>query len=259
MSTSAQSKPLSALILTAASNYNLRGQIVGSAGGQSCPSTGDLLSCRGPHPPEDAPMKLYNENHPAPNPRKVRIYLAEKGIDVPLQHVEIRKRQHKAPEFLAKNSLGQVPVLELDDGTHLSESLAICRYFEALHPAPPLFGTDPLDQALVEMWIMRVEFRIWRPVTIVWRQADPRTAHLGRQFTDFGEYNRGVVADEMRWLDREIGDGRAFIAGARYSMADIVALCGLDFAKFVNMPIPEECTALIAWRERVSARPSARA
>jgi glutathione S-transferase len=204
-------------------------------------------------------MKLYNENNPAPNPRKVRIYLAEKGIEVPVSRVEMAKRQHKSPEFLEKNSLGQVPVLELDDGTCLCESIAICRYFEALHPEPPLFGLDALDRALVEMWMRRVEFRLWRPMSMVWRHADPRTAFLGRQFKEFGEASRETLLDEMRWLDREIDDGRAFIAGARYSIADIVTLCGLDFARFIQVPIPAECGALAGWYERVSARPSAAA
>ena len=204
-------------------------------------------------------MKLFTENNPAPNPRKVRIFLAEKGIEVPQIRIEMAKRQHKAPEFLAKNSLGQLPVLELDDGTILCESLAICRYFEELQPEPPLFGTDPLSKARIEMWVRRVEFRLWRPMSLVWRHADPRTAFLGRQFTEFGEANRQILFDEMRWLDREIADGRAFIAGAHYSIADIVTLCGLDFAAFVNMPIPVECAALAAWHERVGARPSSKA
>jgi glutathione S-transferase len=204
-------------------------------------------------------MKLYNENNPAPNPRKVRIYLAEKGIEVPLARVAMAKREHKSPEFMAKNSLGQVPVLELDDGTCLAESLAICRYFEELQPEPPLFGTDALDKALVEMWVRRVEFRLWRPMSMVWRHADPRTAFLGNQYKEFGESNRAILFDEMRWLDREIDDGRDFIAGQRYSIADIVTLCGLDFAGFVGMPIPAECAALTAWHARISERPSSAA
>lgn len=204
-------------------------------------------------------MRLFHELNPAPNPRKVKIYLAEKGIEVPLERVAMAQRQHKAPDFLAKNSLGQVPVLELDDGTYLAESLAICRYFEALHPAPPLFGTGAKEQALIEMWIRRVEFRLWRPMSLVWRHADPRTAFLGRQFTEFGEVNRGVLRDEMRWLDRELGDGREWIAGGGYSMADIVTLCGVDFAAFIHEAIPAECGALLAWYERASGRPSAKA
>ncbi len=204
-------------------------------------------------------MKLYNENNPAPNPRKVRIYLKEKGLEVPLERIEMAKRQHKSPEFMAKNSLGQVPVLELDDGTHLCESVAICRYFEALHPEPPLFGTGALEQAMVEMWVRRVEFRLWRPMSMVWRHADPRTAFLGKQFTEFGETSRVTYLEELHWLDREIDDGRPFIAGPHYSMADIATLCGIDFGLFIHMPIPEECRALNAWHDRVSSRPSARA
>ena len=128
---------------------------------------------------EQATLKLYGENNPAPNPRKVRIFLAEKGIEVEQVRVAMMKREHKAPEFLKKNSLGQLPVLELDDGSHLSESLAICRYLEALTPKPALFGETALEQALIEMWIRRAEFRLWSPMGQVWINADPRTAIEG--------------------------------------------------------------------------------
>ena len=205
-------------------------------------------------------MKLYGENNPAPNPRKVRIFLAEKGIAVEQVRVPLMKRAHKAPEFLKKNSLGQLPVLELDDGTCISESIAICRYFEELAPSPPLFGTGPLGRANVEMWTRRAEFRLWAPMGQVWIHADPRTAAVvPHQYTEFGEMNRTVVANAMKWLDRELSDGRAFLAGADYSIADIVLLCGIDFAKFVRMDIPEDCTHLRAWHTRVSSRPSAAA
>src|SRR5580698_7312019 len=113
-------------------------------------------------------MKLYDENMPAPNPRKVRIFLAEKGVAVPLERVRMMKREHKAPEFLQKNSLGQLPVLELDDGTCISESLAICRYFEELHPEPNLFGANAIERAQIEMWVRRAEFRLWNPMGQVW-------------------------------------------------------------------------------------------
>lgn len=205
-------------------------------------------------------MKLYGENNPAPNPRKVRVFLAEKGIEVEHVRVAIRKREHKAPEFLKKNSLGQLPVLELDDGTCITESLAICRYLEALQPKPALFGQGALEQALIEMWIRRAEFRLWNPTSQVWINADPRTAAVNpNQFKDYGEHNKKVVAGNMTWLNGELGDGREFLAGSRYSMADIVLLCGLDFAHFIGLDIPAECTALRSWHERVSARPSAAA
>src|SRR3954469_5735316 len=124
-------------------------------------------------------MKLYTENYPAPNPRKVHIYLAEKGIEtVERVHTRMMERMPKPPDFVAKNSLGQVPVLETDDGRFISESIAICRYLEALHPATPLFGTEPYAQAMIEMWIRRVEFRLWAPMSQVWRNADARTEHV---------------------------------------------------------------------------------
>jgi glutathione S-transferase len=205
-------------------------------------------------------VKLYGENNPAPNPRKVRIFLAEKGIAVEHVRVAIMKREHKAPEFLTKNSLGQLPVLELDDGTYITESIAICRYFEALQPTPVLFGTGPLGQALVEMWIRRAEFRLWNPMSQVWINADPRTAAVNpNQFKDYGEHNKKIVASAMKWLDRELGDGREYLAGPQFSMADIVLLCGLDFARFVGMEMPEDCARLRNWHGRVSARPSAAA
>ena len=205
-------------------------------------------------------MKLYTENYPAPNPRKVHIYLAEKGIDVPRVHVKMQERGHKAPDFMKKNSLGQVPVLETDDGEFISESVAICRYFEALHPAPPMFGRDAFDQAMVEMWIKRSEFRLWNPMGQVWINADPRTAVVNpNQFKDYGEFSKKTLANAMRWIDRELSDGRQFLAGAHYTMADIVLLCGIDFAKFIHQEMPEDAPHLRAWHERVSARPSARA
>jgi glutathione S-transferase len=205
-------------------------------------------------------MKLYDDNNPAPNPRKVRIYLAEKGIEVPRERVRIMKREHKSPEHLKRNTLGQLPVLELDDGSHISESVAICRYFEELHPSPPLFGRNAKERALVEMWTRRAEFRLWNPMSQVWIHADPRTAAVvPHQYKEFGEWNRKVVANAMAWLDREMADGREFLAGDFFSMADIVLLCGIDFAKFVNMDMPEEDAHLRRWHARVSARPSAAA
>jgi len=205
-------------------------------------------------------MKLYTENYPAPNPRKVHIYLAEKGLTVDRVHTKMAERQHKAPEFMKKNSLGQVPVLETDDGKFISESLAICRYFEAFHPAPPMFGRDPFDAAMVEMWIRRAEFRLWNPMGQVWINADARTAIVNpNQFKDYGEHSKKVLANAMKWIDRELGDGREFLAGANYTMADIVLLCGIDFAKFIHQDMPEDAPHLRGWHARVSARPSARA
>lgn len=187
------------------------------------------------------------------------MYLAEKGLTPPYTDVDLAKREHKAPDFLAMNSLGQVPTLVLDDGTVISESVAICRYFEALHPEPPLFGRSPLEQASVEMWIRRLELQLMTPVSLFWVNAHPLTAGLHSQkYKDYGEAQKRRALDRMLWLDRELGD-REFIAGNAFSMADIVAETVVDFAKFVGIRVPEQAAALSAWRARIKQRPSARA
>ncbi|MBU4434377.1 MAG: glutathione S-transferase [Alphaproteobacteria bacterium] len=204
-------------------------------------------------------MKLYGEANPAPNPRRVRIFLAEKGVDLPEIRIGMRQGGHKSPEHKARNSLGQVPTLELDDGTMISESVSICRYLESLYPDPPLFGATPLERAQIDMWQRRVEFQLLIPVGMFWRHAHPLTAALLTQHKDFGESNRETVAKAMKWLDRELADGRSFIAGETYSIADIVAQTTLDFADFTGLETPADTPHLTAWRERVGARPSAAA
>lgn len=203
-------------------------------------------------------MKLYGEDNPAPNPRRVRIFLAEKGLTIPQVRVPLRERAHKASQFLEKNSLGQVPVLELDDGSFLSESVSICRYLEALHPAPPLFGATPKQQATIDMWIRRIELQLMAPIAHVWRHTHPLTAALLTQYRDFGDSNRDHAERAYRWLDAEMAD-RAFVAGDAYSMADIVAVTTVEFGQFIGVPIPEDCLAVTAWHERVRERPSASA
>ena len=204
-------------------------------------------------------MKLYGEAMPAPNPRRVRIFLAEKGIEVPEIHIGLRQGGHRTPEHLARNSLGQVPVLELDDGTTISETVAICRYFEVLHPDPPLFGVSALEQARVEMWTRRIEFRLTVPTGLFWRHAHPLTARLLKQNIEFGESNREVVEKAQLWLDRELADGRPYLTGDRYTMADISGQTTLDFADFVGLTTPAEAKNVQAWRERMAGRPSANA
>jgi glutathione S-transferase len=203
-------------------------------------------------------MKLFGERNPAPNPRRVRIFLAEKAIELPYEQVSIPKRAHKSPEFRTKNSLGQLPVLELDDGTTLSESVSICRYLEELHPTPSLFGETALERARIDMWIRRVEFVLMQPIAAVWVHTHPLTAGLGHQFKDFGESRRELTHKAMDWFDRELA-AHDYVAGPRYSMADIVALTSIDFAAFVGLAVPAACERLSAWHARVSARPSAKA
>jgi len=204
-------------------------------------------------------MILYGAPNPAPNPRRVRIFLAEKGIDLPETLVNMRKREHKAPEFKAKNSLGQLPTLELDDGTTISETVAICRYFEEIYPDPPLFGVGPVQKALVDMWVRRIEFQLMQPVGNFWRHAHPRTAGLLHQYKDFGESNRGLYSSGQRWLDGELADGREFIAGEDLTIADICALSTVDFAHWIGLDIDEGRPHLSAWHARMKARPSAAA
>ena len=203
-------------------------------------------------------MKLYNENNPAPNPRRVRIFLAEKGISIPLVHVPMRQGAHKTPEFKLKNSLGQVPVLELDDGSTLSESVAICRYLEELHPAPALFGGDAWQRARVEMWIRRIEFALMTRIGAVWVNTHKLTASLGTQYKDYGEASRARAIKSLYWLNEELA-GREFIASDSYSMADIVALTTIDFGTFIGIEMPEELPNLRRWHAGVSARPSSAA
>ena len=203
-------------------------------------------------------MKLYGGPMPAPNPRRVRIFLAEKGVELAETPVNIMKREHKSPEHLARNSLGQIPTLELDDGTTISETVAICRYFEDIHPLPPLFGATAVEKALVDMWVRRVEFVLMTPVGQFWRHAHPFTAALLTQYKDFGESNREAYARAQKWLDREL-EGRPFIAGETFGMADICALSTVDFAAWIGLPLDPEKTRLAAWHERVTARPSASA
>ena len=201
-------------------------------------------------------MKLYGAPMPAPNPRRVRTFLAEKGIDLPETPVDMRKREHKSADFRAKNSMGQLPALELDDGTCISETVAICRYFEETHPEPPLFGRTAVEKALVDQWIRRVEFAVMMPVGNFWRHAHPYTAALLTQFKDFGESNKETYQGAQKYLDREL-DGREFLVGDSYTMADICLLSTVDFAEWIGLPVEDEFANLKAWRERVKARPSA--
>lgn len=199
-------------------------------------------------------MMLYSAPYPAPNPRRVKIYLAEKGIEVPVTELALFKGEHKAPEFVAKNGRGQVPVLELDDGTIISESFAICRYFEALHPDPPLFGTGAVEVALIDMWLRRVEMVLMPPVGAVWVHTHPLTAKLAIQRrSEWGEDNRPRVFGAMRWFDGELAD-REFVAGDTYSIADIALLTTIDFAGFIGLEMPDEAANLRDWHQRVSAR-----
>ena len=194
-----------------------------------------------------------------PNPRRVRIFLAEKGISVPMETVDILKRRNRQPDFLEKNPTGGIPILELDDGTCISESVAICRYFEELHPEPPLFGTGAKERAIIEMWLRRVELNLMVPIGMVWVHGHPLTAKLIQQIPEAAAQNRVRTAMGYRLLNDQLAENE-FIAGDTYSVVDAVALATYDFgAGLVGVPPEDGLTHLARWHAAVSARPSATA
>ena len=203
-------------------------------------------------------MLFYNAPNPAPNPRRVRILLAEKGVSVPMTDISIPTGELRSEAFLAVNPLGQVPALSLDDGEVLTETVSICRYFDALHPEPPMFGTDPIDSARICMWTRRVELRLGTPLSMIWQHTHPFTARFMQQHKEFGETNRPKLHEAMRFVDGHL-DGREFLASDRFTMADIALLTIVDFAGFIGVPLPDDMPHLKAWHDRVSARPSAQA
>ena len=203
-------------------------------------------------------MKII-ETRGAPNPRRLRIFLAEKGLQVSFEEVDLMQEALKTPEFTARNPMQGVPVLVLDDGTWLAESVAICRYFEEIHPDPPLFGTGPQGKAEVEMWNRRMELGLFFHVAQVFRHLHPKMAHLEvPQVTSWGEANRPKVFAALEFLDCRLAQHR-FVAGARYSIADITALVAVDFMKPAKLERPASLANLARWQEEVSARPSAKA
>ncbi|HZS63493.1 MAG TPA: glutathione S-transferase [Xanthobacteraceae bacterium] len=203
-------------------------------------------------------MKLYDGGR-APNPRRVRVFLAEKGLSVPTEQVDLAAMQHKSSAFTEVNPLQRIPALVLDDGTVLTESVAICRYFEELQPEPALFGRGALGKAQVEMWNRRVELHLFYLVSQVFRHTHPAMKQMEvPQVPEWAEANKPRIADFLAFLDRELKD-RPYIAGDQYSVADITAMIAVDFMKPTKLPVPEELTQLRRWHADVSARPSAKA
>ena len=203
-------------------------------------------------------MKLFDGGK-APNPRRVRVFLAEKGIDVPLVPVDMGALGHREPEIASRNPLRRLPVLELDDGTVLTESVAICRYFEELHPEPPLFGEGALGRAKVEMWQRRMELNLMFPVAQAFRHIHPAMKEWEvPQVAAWGEANKPKAIEFLELLDGELAD-REFVAGDTYSIADITGLIGVDFMKPARIELPAGLANVRRWHEAVSARPSAKA
>ncbi len=203
-------------------------------------------------------MKLYDGGR-APNPRRVRIFLAEKGIPVPLVSVDMAALEHKGGAVAERNPLRRLPVLELDDGTILTETVAICRYFEELNPHPPLFGTGALGRALVEMWQRRLELNLFMPVAQAFRHIHPAMKEWEiPQVPEWGEVNKPKAVEFLAILDRELAS-REFVAGDAFSIADITGLCAVDFMKPARITVPDEFANVKRWHQALRARPSAEA
>jgi glutathione S-transferase len=201
-------------------------------------------------------MKLYIDTGRAPNPRRVRIFLAEKGVTLPIEAVDLGAKAHRSEQFRAINPMQRLPALALDDGTVIAESIAICRYVEALHPAPPLFGEGAREQALVEMWQRWVEFHLLTAVSQAFRHLHPAMAELEvPQVAAWGEANKPRALDFLAFLDGELGQ-RPFVAGSRFSVADITAVVAVDFMKPAKLMVPEGLAHLHRWHREVSARPA---
>ena len=204
-------------------------------------------------------MKLYVAQR-APNPRRVTMFLAEKGItDIELVALDLNAQQHRAADFVAKSPLSKVPALELDDGRVLTESRAICSWLEGRYPEPNLMGRDFEERAFIEMADRRIELYLFLGIAQCIRHSHPGLAALEQpQFPDYGRSQGEKVRKTAAWLDAEL-EKQAFIAGQRFSIADITAFCALEFARGLMRFVPgqEGLTHLQAWRDRIAERPSA--
>ncbi len=203
-------------------------------------------------------MKIYDFSL-APNPRRLRIFLAEKGLKIPSEQVNILEGKNRTPEMLAKNPAGGLPVMELDDGSHLAESIAICRYLEGLHPEPNLMGKDNREQAFIEMWNRRVELNLFGPISRAFQHTNELFKGRLKQFPEFGAAQRETAQQQLQWLDAQIGN-KPFIAGNRFTVADITAEVAVDFGtQMAGIKLDPALKNLSRWHQSVSSRPSAKA
>ena len=203
-------------------------------------------------------MKLY-DTPLAPNPRRVRWFLAEKGVeDIEIVTLNLLEGSHKQPDYLAKAGLPNVPMLEMDDGACITESVAICRYLESRYPEPNMFGRTPEETAVIEMWMRRAEMLVATPFMLGVRHSHPALAALEQQNPDVAEYNKQSGLRALKVLDRRLAD-REWLAADRITIADIVAFVGIDFGRMIKLKPPEELTNVCRWAEAMRARPAARA
>lgn len=203
-------------------------------------------------------MKLYDTSL-APNPRRVRWFMAEKGIeDVEIVSLNLIQGAHKQPEYLAKAGLPNVPALEMDDGTTITESIAICRYLEARYPEPNLFGRTPEETAVIEMWMRRAEMMVATPFMLGVRHTHPALAALETQNPAIAEYNKEAGLRALKVLDRRLAEAE-WLAAGRLTIADIVGFIGLDFTRMIKLAIPEDLKNVHRWAQAMRERPAAKA
>lgn len=202
-------------------------------------------------------MKFYNSI--GPNPRVVRMFMAEKGLEIPSETVNLMAGENRQEAHLKRNPHGQMPALELDDGSFISEITAICEYLEDIHPTPPLIGTSPAQKAQTRMWTRRVDLNICEPLTAGFRFSQGLKLFENRMVTvpEAAPGLKKIAADRLKWLDGQLsGD---YLCGARFTLADIVLFSFLDFGATVGQPLDADNKTLAAWQARVKARPSSNA
>ena len=200
-------------------------------------------------------MKFYNSI--GPNPRVVRMFMAEKGLKIPSQDVDLMAGDNRKPEHLARNPHGQMPALELDDGSFVSEILAICEYLEDTDPSPALIGTNPKEKAQARMWTRRVDLNIVEPLTNGFRFSQGLRLFKDRIVTvpEAADGLKKIAQDRLSWLDGQMA-GKDFLCGKRFTLADIHLFCFLEFGTQVGQPLNPENKNVTAWFERIKARPS---
>jgi len=198
-------------------------------------------------------MKLYDAN--AGNAKRVRIFIAEKGIDVPREVLELGK-DTRTPEFKKLNSLGEAPVLKLDNGQVITESIAICRYLDLAFPETSLMGRDALEQGHIEMWSQRIYSQIFLTIGLMVRHKLPLFADVLEQVPAFADTQRKAMPEKWRWLDQEMTDGRPFIAGDTFTFADVQGMTALTITDIFDLSVPDECAYASRWAEAMRARPS---
>jgi glutathione S-transferase len=203
-------------------------------------------------------MKII-ETRSAPNPRRVRVFLAEKGLSVPYEEIAFSADALKSPEYTRLNRLQKVPVLVLDDGRTISETVAICRYFEELHPNPPLFGTGAFERASVEMWQRRMEWYLLLPTAMAFRHLHPSMATLEvPQVKVWGEANKPRALQMLEIMDEQLAQTE-FLCGATFTIADITGMIAVDFMRPARIARPDHLTNVARWHAACAARPSAKA